>query len=141
MKNHHASLPTEGCDLLFAYGTLITGQAPLSIRRLMSKHMRWVGEARTKGILYDLGAYPGMTPGQGWVWGQVWRMSSPAMCLEQLDAYEDFRTADFDSEYVRRLGEVELLLPPEKVQAWIYYYNGSLIGRSRLREGDYRKGL
>ena len=59
---------------VFVYGTLRQGEAR-DINRLLPAP-RLLGNARVAGMLYDLGAYPGLVLGaSGWVHGEVYEIS------------------------------------------------------------------
>lgn len=45
-------------DYLFAYGTLLPGAAPAEISGAAAR-LKAVGEGQVRGLLYDLGHFPG----------------------------------------------------------------------------------
>ena len=68
---------------LFVYGTLKRGGS----RHSLLKGCPFLGRALAKGFaLYDLGAYPGMVPGDGVVRGEVYEI--PEGLLRELDWVE-----------------------------------------------------
>ena len=71
---------------VFVYGTLRQGEER-DITRLLPAP-QWVGHARVSGVLYHLGAYPGVVlGGPGWIRGEVYEISPE---LErQLDEIEE----------------------------------------------------
>lgn len=79
-------MPLPPVRHVFVYGTLRRGQER-DITRLQPAP-RWVGYARVPGVLYHLGAYPGVVLGApGWVQGEVYEISPE---LErQLDEIEE----------------------------------------------------
>ena len=79
-------MPPPSIRHVFVYGTLRQGQER-DITRLLPAP-RWVGSARVPGVLYHLGAYPGVVLGApGWIQGEVYAISPE---LErQLDEIEE----------------------------------------------------
>src|SRR5262249_8621857 len=134
---------TASCRFLFVYGTL-RKNSDHSMARFLSENAKYLGEARVPGRLYDLGAYPGMTPavtphptlspqrGEGWVrgdedeWvhGDLFELRDPEATLAELDRYEGCplpgEPAPFERAIVgaTRSGE-------EPIFAWIYWYRGN----------------
>ncbi len=77
--------------------------------------VRLRGPARCRGVLYDLGPYPGMVPGgRRWVAGELYRLDDPASLFALLDDIE--REAGFE----RKITEVEWRHGP--VAAWAWHY-------------------
>jgi len=96
---------------VFVYGTLRRGE----LRDI--NHLRpapaFVGMASVRGVLYNLGSYPGLLlGGEGWVTGEVYAIS---MKLErQLDTIEEV-WPEPTGEYTKR--EVRVQLPQSGAQA------------------------
>jgi len=67
-------------DLLFVYGSLRRGSPhPLAIR--LAENARWLGLAGYRGLLFDIGAYPGAVPADDparRVRGDLYRLTDPA---------------------------------------------------------------
>ena len=85
---------SETCKLLFVYGTLLrsdSGATGREQRARLELDADWRGRARTAGLLYDLGRYPGLVvsaqPGAE-VHGEIFELADPAHTLRWLDAYE-----------------------------------------------------
>ena len=75
-------------EYLFAYGTLQPGLAPTKIARVTAK-LRPVGEGFVRGVLYDLGGYPGAVADPsaiGKIVGTVMELPEDEGVLELLDA-------------------------------------------------------
>ena len=118
---------------VFVYGTLRRGQAN-DINRLLPAPV-YRGMARIRGVLYDLGRYPGVILGSGdnWVSGEVYAITPELE--QQLDRIEEVAPVP-SGEYARRHIDVEvdgLLLrclvyeiAPLRVQ-----------GRPRIAHGDW----
>jgi gamma-glutamylcyclotransferase (GGCT)/AIG2-like uncharacterized protein YtfP len=115
---------------LFVYGTLRRG-APM--HALLERDVAWVAEARIRGRLYDLGAFPGFADGSrdDLVQGELYRITAPdpERLLDALDRYEG-------RSFERVVREVEPL-QGAPVRAWVYLFAGSLRGRKRIESGDY----
>lgn len=99
------SAPARPPRCVFVYGTLRRGGRN-DITRLQPPP-RFVGPAQVAGVLYHLGAYPGMVLGGGqWVQGEVYAI---APALESvLDAIEGLGESPGD-EYIRREVAVPVL--------------------------------
>ncbi len=124
-------MPSEP-DLLFVYGTLRPGLAtgePL----VLVRGLEHVDAATVRGILYDLGAYPGMRLGEGVVHGDVLRISEPAV-LEAFDRYEECGGA---CPLFQRVITHAVLCNGSEVPAWVYLYNRPVTGAARIESGDY----
>lgn len=83
---------------VFVYGTLRRGQER-DINRLQPAPL-FIGNCQIKGVLYDLGSYPGMRlGGEQWVQGEVYQIT---LELErQLDEIEEVWPQQ-TGEYARR---------------------------------------
>ncbi len=92
-----------------------------------------VGTGRTRGRLYDFGAFPalaGSTAVDGWVPGEVYRLGRPGMTLRVLDAYEGCdRRPGSGFRRVRR----SVTLDGERaITTWVYVFEGDLRGARAL---------
>jgi gamma-glutamylcyclotransferase (GGCT)/AIG2-like uncharacterized protein YtfP len=95
------------------------------------------GRCILAGVLYDLGDYPGLLPGEGRVVGELYELADSA-AIAELDLYEDYDELEpLRSEYIRRV--VRLIHPA--VDAWVYYFNGSTRDRARVTSGDWAEHL
>jgi gamma-glutamylcyclotransferase (GGCT)/AIG2-like uncharacterized protein YtfP len=120
-----ASAPSH----LFVYGTLRRG-APM--HALLERDVAWVAEARIRGRLYDLGAFPGLTDGSRdeFVQGELYRITrDPERLLDALDRYEG-------RAFKRVVREVQPQ-PGAPVRAWVFLFEGSVRGKQRIESGDY----
>jgi len=124
---------------LFVYGTLRRG-ARSAWSRFLPPVSTFVGMGRTRGVLFQLGGYPGMTPGSGeeaWVRGEVCLLHNPRSVLPVLDDYEGCGTRDPPPhEYRRQVVDV-LLDDGRTVQAWAYIYLLDTADKTRIVSGDY----
>jgi len=99
--------------------------------------LRLVGACRIPGELYDLGEYPGLTPGEGTVTGELYEVIDP-QGLRLLDEYEAYYEHDaVRSLFVRR--QVRLIEP--ELECWVYLYNQPVDGKSRIPAGNWTEHL
>lgn len=123
-------------DYLFAYGTLQPGLAPTKIARVAVK-LRPVGEGFVRGLLYDLGGYPGAVAdpnANGRIIGTVMELPDGEDVLVRLDKYEGFNPqSPTTSEYIRER-QVAELKSGRTVECWFYRYN------RKPREADLVEG-
>lgn len=129
-------------DYLFAYGTLQPGCAPASVAALAAK-LRPVSAGFVRGVLYDLGRYPGVVPdarAMSRIAGTVMELPEEKTILQQLDDYEGFDPQSSDrSEFVREQQTVELS-DGGKLECWLYRYNGKLDKARVIPSGIWRGG-
>ncbi|MFT4241945.1 MAG: gamma-glutamylcyclotransferase family protein [Acidovorax sp.] len=117
---------------VFVYGTLRRGGSN-DITRLRPAP-RYLGEARVAGVLYHLGAYPGMTlGGDAWVRGEVYAIE-PAL-EAQLDEIEGLG-ADPVDEYAKR--EVAVEVQGRVHACLVYEINPRCVAAApRIAQGDW----
>lgn len=123
--------------LLFTYGTLMKGQEPEYMQPI-TQEFEALGPAWMKGQLVDLGRYPGMVDGVGWVKGQLYAV--PVLFLPTLDGYEG-ATKRGDGLFRRERREA-FFGPDEdasgpKGQVTVYIYNKR--GGKLIVSGDWTK--
>lgn len=117
---------------VFVYGTLRRGEAN-DINRLLPAP-RYLGQARIRGVLYDLGPYPGLVlGGSDPVLGEVYAIAPE---LEhQLDVIEEVAPLP-SGEYTRR--QVALELDGRSLRCLVYEIDAQRVrGRVRIRTGDW----
>lgn len=130
-------------DLAFFYGTLM---APFHIHRAgrlrPDQHLIFISRATIAGALFDLGIYPAAVPvSDATVWGEVYRMTYPALVLQALDEFEGCRADEPErSLYTRALTPVTME-NGRVVDAWAYFYNAPLGRAKRIHSGDYLEHL
>ncbi len=120
---------------LFVYGTLRKGLNG-TLHPFLAETADYVGEAKFNGILFDLGAYPGVIPSDNpheFVKGEVYALQRPRETLLLLDAYEG---CDGDDPLYRR-ELVEIHGDNQTWRAWIYLNNDPLAGYMVIESGDY----
>ena len=95
---------------LFVYGTLLPddrGAFGAAERTRLAAEADLIGAATTRGLLADLGDYPGLIGGNGLVHGAVYRLRDPARTLAWLDDYEGVTGAAGDT-YARETRSITL---------------------------------
>ncbi len=87
---------------MFVYGTLKRGYLRESI---WPKTPSMVAPAVIRADLYDLGPYPAISEGEGWVQGELWRFDPCEMdhTLAVLDEAEGFNQEGSPNYYVRKV--------------------------------------
>jgi gamma-glutamylcyclotransferase (GGCT)/AIG2-like uncharacterized protein YtfP len=111
---------------LFVYGTLKRGGS----RHSLLKGCPFLGHALAKGFaLYDLGAYPGMVPGDGVVRGEVYEI--PEGLLRELDWVEG-------APFLFRRELIEVVLEDHTpLRAHTYLYNREVEGAVLVPSGEW----
>lgn len=116
---------------LLVYGLLREGH---SLSNLMAGAER-LGACRVPGFdLFDLGDYPGATPGSGELIGELYRLPSAAS-FEALDEAEGVQ--DEPPLYRRQLVSLTPAELGEPQQAWLYVYARPLGDAPRIPTGDW----
>ena len=84
-----------------------------------------------RGVLYDLGKYPGLVVSNtaGWVRGEVYRLADELLLIE-LDEYEGSNFERVKSDALLDSGATE--------QCWVYVYRGNVSGHPAITSGDYQ---
>lgn len=119
--------------LLATYGTLMRAFGVIC-RLGVTDRVSFVQACQFAGVLYDLGQFPGAVPGDGVVYGELFRLHDP-QTWTVLDAYEGYESdREDDSLFVRR--QVALQEPVDRT-AWVYWFNGDPTGHSRISSGDW----
>jgi gamma-glutamylcyclotransferase (GGCT)/AIG2-like uncharacterized protein YtfP len=112
---------------LFVYGTLKRGGS----RHSLLKGCHFLGHALAKGFaLYDLGAYPGMVPGDEVVRGEVYAI--PEGLLSRLDWVEA-------TPFLFRRELIEVVLEDHTpLRAHTYLYNREVEGAALVPSGEWK---
>lgn len=105
----------ERSDYLFAYGTLQPG---FGNHRRIADHVHSARPGTIQGILVDLGAFPALIHGKGWVKGMLLDIDAGALTIT--DFIEGCHADRSRSLYVRERVEVDLG-DGDIVTAWTYF--------------------
>lgn len=129
-------------DYLAAYGHFRAGLEGHTRLPFLEGRLRHAGPCLIRGVLIDLGAYPGLLAGEGEVIGDLFEILDPTV-EGPLDAYEDYDPADerpFDpaagtgSRYLRRRID---LISPKSMTAWVYVWNVPSAPGTPIASGDW----
>jgi gamma-glutamylcyclotransferase (GGCT)/AIG2-like uncharacterized protein YtfP len=132
------------CNLLFVYGTLLSGargNKGRGPRDRLHRSAQIVGNATVPGRLYDLGQYPGLVvagPEDDVVHGEVLELEPPVdRILRAMDDYEGIVPGNHPhNEYERRLLDATLETG-ETVLAWAYVYLQTPRPNSLITSGNW----
>ncbi len=105
---------------IFVYGTLLGGRLRFPV---WPKNSISIQIACTAGLMYDLGPYPAIISGNGWIAGEVHRIGDEDWpeTIAALDAFEEYKPHDIaTSLYTRQLVDVELA-DGQVSHAWAYF--------------------
>jgi len=117
----------QGQRHLWVYGSLRL-HADNAYARWLARHARYLGPAWVRGVLYDLGRYPGLViddENGEWIEGDCFWLTKPCAVWRRLDHYEG-------SSYRRVLIPIHSRYGQSR--AWCYVYRGSLATARRLRQ-------
>ena len=124
---------------LFVYGSLRSGfRSPAY--EYISRYFDLVGEAKVKGLLFDLGDYPAAKPTdeEKFVIGELYCIRNKkefSWAMGQLDDYEGINVA-FDETALYRRDIAEVHIDDKTTKAWIYWYHGDVEGKPVIESGD-----
>ncbi len=129
-------------DLLFVYGSLSSAVDHPQGQRLR-REATLVGPAAIQGRLFRLSWYPGLTSSDDpadIVYGEVYRLDTPAASLRWLDEYEGIEpsarsvaSSDAYERLVCRVRVADVFL-----DAWVYLYRGDTSALQRVADGRWR---
>ena len=83
-----------------------------------------------RGMLLDLGQYPGLREGRGRVMGELYRIDTPEL-LPIVDREEGYN--------FERYRTLVTLTGGRRVRAWAYRYRGPRERATLIVDGDYRR--
>lgn len=132
-------MTNPGVYQLFVYGSLRSGfRSPAY--EYISRFFSFVGEARVRGKLFDMGSYPAGIPTNDnhFIVGELYEAKHKnefSWAIGQLDDYEGM-SVEFDEVQLYRREITEALLNGKVTHAWIYWYNGDVSGRPVIASGD-----
>ena len=122
-------------EKIFVYGTLRKG---FSRHRYLSLEAKWIGMGTVKGLLYDLGSYPGvLLSDEGKVKGEVYAINESTSILQKLDRIEGFNALQPERSLFLRT-QVEVTMEDRSVEAWIYILPSKPERATLIPTGDYR---
>ncbi|MDX2046248.1 MAG: gamma-glutamylcyclotransferase family protein [Chitinophagaceae bacterium] len=130
------------CYSLFVYGSLRKGFHHPAYQYL-SDYFHFVGDARVKGLLYDLGEYPAAVPtkDEKYITGELYSILNVgefSWIIGQLDDYEGVIVEPGETPLYKRV-LATIYHNNKPTQAWIYWYNGPVEGKPLITSGDVLK--
>jgi len=127
-----------GVYKLFVYGSLRSAFKSQAYEYIM-RFFSFDGNARVRGKLFDLGAYPAAVPANdSFIIGELYTIKSESefsWAMGQIDDYEGVTAEQGEIQLYRR-ELVEVFIENATVSAWIYWYNGSIEGKPCIESGD-----
>lgn len=130
----------SGVYNLFVYGSLRSGfRSPAY--EYVSRFFSFVGDAKVRGKLFDLGQYPAgvPSPDDTFIIGELYTIrnqSEFAYAIGQLDDYEGVSVEPDEVQLYRR-GLVDVFMDDKPATfAWIYWYNEDVQGKPVIKSGD-----
>jgi gamma-glutamylcyclotransferase (GGCT)/AIG2-like uncharacterized protein YtfP len=121
--------------ILFVYGTLL--QPGNEFAAYLNKHCIYFKPAKIKGLLYDVGEYPGLiikVDKPYWIHGSLYHIDEKALKL--IDSYEGYGdTEELPNLFKRE--EHTLLTGDGEIDAWLYLYNLPVDGLNLITSGNY----
>lgn len=137
-------MTNPGVYQLFVYGSLRSGfRSP--VYEYISRFFKYIGEAKVKGKLYDMGSYPAGVPTEedSFIIGELYQAKNEhefSWAIGQLDDYEGVSVeADEIQLYRREVTAVHI--NGQTTKAWIYWYNGDVSSRPVIVSGDMMEYL
>jgi gamma-glutamylcyclotransferase (GGCT)/AIG2-like uncharacterized protein YtfP len=137
-------MTTPGVYQLFVYGSLRSGfRSP--VYEYISRFFSFVGEAKVRGKLIDMGSYPAGIPTNDnhFIIGELYQIKHEnefSWAIGQLDDYEGMSVEPDEVQLYRR--EItEVHFNGQLTHAWIYWYNGDVSGRTVIDSGDLMQYL
>lgn len=137
-------MTNPGIYHLFVYGSLRSGfRSP--VYEYISRFFKFIGEAKAKGKLYDMGSYPAgvSASDDSFIIGELYQAKNEhefSWAIGQLDDYEGV-SVEADEIQLYRREVTDININGEVTSAWIYWYNGDVSGRPAIASGDMMEYL
>jgi gamma-glutamylcyclotransferase (GGCT)/AIG2-like uncharacterized protein YtfP len=127
----------EKSNYLFVYGTLLDESNEFAI--YLKQNCKFYDKGKLKGILYDLGEYPGAIADENYpdyVYGSIFKLNNTSEALKYLDDYEGFgEDQELPNLFIRAMVSVET--GSGQMDCWVYLYNLPVAGFRLIESGDY----
>jgi gamma-glutamylcyclotransferase (GGCT)/AIG2-like uncharacterized protein YtfP len=127
------------CYNLFVYGSLRRGFHHQAFKYI-HEHFDFAGDAKVKGILYDLGEYPAAIPttDEKYIVGELYSIRNIdefSWAIAQLDDYEGTEPETGEKAMYRR--EIATIyIDGKPTNGWVYWYNDEISGKPVIYSGD-----
>ncbi len=137
-------MANPGIYQLFVYGSLRSGFRSTAYEYI-SQFFNFVGEAKVKGRLFDMGSYPAGLPTDENVFiiGELYTIrdeSEFSWAIGQLDDYEGV-SVEPDEIQLYRSELTDVIINDKVFTAWIYWYNRSVSDKPAIVSGDLMEYL
>ncbi len=124
---------------IFVYGSLRSGFRHPAYEYI-SRYFTLLSEGKVKGSLYDMGEYPAAVPSDSgsFIKGELYSINHPdefSWAIAQLDDYEGVNTENGELSLYRR-EQTTVFTNEGETQAWIYWFNGDVSGKTVIESGD-----
>ena len=137
-------MTNPGVYQLFVYGSLRSGfKSP--VYEYISRFFKFIGEAKVKGKLYDMGSYPAgvATTDEAYIVGELYQAINEhefSWAIGQLDDYEGV-SVEADEIQLYRREITDVISNGQTTKAWIYWFNGEVSGKPVIESGDMMEYL
>jgi gamma-glutamylcyclotransferase (GGCT)/AIG2-like uncharacterized protein YtfP len=124
---------------IFVYGSLRSGfQSPAY--NYISKYFTLVGNAKVKGLLFDMGDYPVAisTNEDKFITGELYDIKNQEafdFAIAQLDDYEGLNIEAGEASFYKR-AEEEIYINNTTEKAWVYWFIGDITHKPIIASGD-----
>ncbi len=132
-------MTNPGVFQLFVYGSLRSGfRSPAY--EYISRFFSYVGEAKVRGKLFDMGSYPAGLPAaeESFIIGELYTIKQEnefSWAIGQLDDYEGVSVEPDEVQLYRR-ELTDVYHNGRQSKAWIYWYNGDVSNKPAIASGD-----
>jgi len=124
---------------LFVYGSL-RSQADSVMSEVFRQSTEFINTGYMLGLLYDVADYPGAVvsiSSTQKVYGELYKITRPALLIAQLDEYEECTDAYTQPhEYLRKIQTITLS-DESQMLAWVYLYNHDVTQLRLIISGDF----
>ncbi len=124
---------------LFVYGSLRKSFHHPAYEYI-TRYFHFIANAKVKAVMVDMGDFPAAGPVEfdNYIVGELYKIKNQSefdYAFAQLDDYEGLCVEAGETALFRReLVAVEC--ETEKINAWVYWYNGNLEGFPIIKSGD-----
>ena len=118
-------------DYVFVYGTLMKGMIR---EKVMEDGSDFYCKGTAKGILYDIGDYPGMIPGEGTIHGEVYKATDMFQFIQYLDRIEGY--VGDNCLFERKIQQIDTATG--KIWAYVYHYAQPLESFDEIASGSWK---
>jgi gamma-glutamylcyclotransferase (GGCT)/AIG2-like uncharacterized protein YtfP len=132
-------MQSECMNQLFVYGSLRSGFHSQAYSYI-SSYFTFVGSAKVRGKLFDLGEYPAgiKSNDDSFIVGELYRITNESetdWAFAQLDDYEGvFVEPGETALYKREIADIHI--DNTITKAWVYWYNADITGKPVVASGD-----